>query len=103
MTNITAVLIKLVPYRALPCEAQEFDINGVEAEKNDFGRSTDVSDTYRDEGGNIFYGCMNMQFVPHEEVPDEVLNKYGITEIEYRDIQKELAAKLSPGCCGWCE
>ena len=94
--------IMLVPYRALPCETKEFDINGVEAEKDDFGRSANVSDTHRDAEGNVFYGCMNMQFIPREEVPDDVLTKYGITEPEYRDIQKELAARLSPGRCSWC-
>ena len=36
------------------------------------------------------------------EVSNEILDKYNITEEEYNDICQELTNKLCIGCCGWC-
>lgn len=71
-------------------------INGVELEYEYFGEKYDT-----DEENAEPYGCGNMQFIPFEEVKQETLDKYNITESEYRQIQEKLDC-LSFGCCGWC-
>lgn len=71
-------------------------INGVDLEWCDFGHKEDIA-PYRAEP----YGCGDMQFIPFDEVKQETLDKYNITESEYRQIQEKLDC-LSFGCCGWC-
>lgn len=82
-------------YYAL-CELEECTINGVELDYNDFGEKDDIEPDEAEE-----YGCGNMQFIPYEEVKQETLKKYNITEEEYRKIQDKLDC-LSFGCCSWC-
>ena len=95
--------IKVVPYRALPCEASEFTIKGMVADKDDFGYNTDCGSfdyeygDYADEN----WACADNQFVRIDCTP-EVLEKYNITEQEFLVIQDELADEFSIGCCGWC-
>lgn len=82
-------------YLAL-CELEDCTINGVELDYKDFG---DKDDTEPDKAEE--YGCGNMQFIPYEEVKQETLKKYNITEEEYRKIQDKLDC-LSFGSCSWC-
>lgn len=96
--------IKIVPYGALPCEAQEFSIGKVAADKSDFGYNSDVGsfDYEYGEWDDENWACADNQFVPHETVDQEVLQKYGISEQEYRQIQDRLASEFCVGGCGWC-
>lgn len=86
---------KAKAYGAL-CELSEFEINKIEAEKEDFVDQYDHSPETAEE-----YGCGDMQadIIPSTK---EVLEKYNITENEYQVIAKDIAEKLSFGSCGWC-
>lgn len=85
------------PYDALPCELAEFKINGIPADKNDFGFSQDDGDREDVEP----YCCSCNKFTSVESNPD-VLKKYGITEEEYGEICDRLEEELYVGACGWC-
>ena len=71
-------------------------INGVDLCAWDFGEQYDIDPENAED-----YGCGDMQFIPFEEVKQEILKKYNITEKEYRKIQEKLDC-LSFGSCGWC-
>lgn len=80
------------------CElAPYIKINGVYLDYSDFGDKYDTEEENAEP-----YCCENMQFIPFEDVKEETLIKYNITESEYRQIQKKLDC-LSFGCCVWCE
>ena len=84
-------------FRAL-CElVPNIRINGVDLDYSDFGDKYDTEEENAEP-----YCCANMQFIPFNDVKEETLIKYNITEIEYRQIQEKLDC-LSFGCCGWCE
>lgn len=87
--------LKLRIYGCL-CATEEFKINNIKADEEDFGFTMD-----KDEESAEDYACGNMQFTPIE-VTKEVLKKYKITEKEYDDICKKLKKGLSFGACGWC-
>lgn len=89
-------LNEIQSYSAL-CELPVIEINGVLLEYEDFGEKYDTSPETAEE-----YCCGDMQFIPFEEVKQETLKKYNITEEEYRKIQEKLDC-LSFGNCGWCE
>lgn len=80
-------LCELVPYTR---------INGVNLDYCDFGNKYDTEEKNAEP-----YCCENMQFVPFDDVKEETLMKYNITESEYRQIQEKLDC-LSFGCCVWC-
>lgn len=82
-------------YRAL-CATSRFVVNGINADKDDFGTQTDESPETADD-----YGCGDMRFTP-KSATQEVLEKYHINIDEYNQIAAELANKLSFGSCGWC-
>ena len=86
---------KIEVYYAL-CELSTFEINGIEADYNDFGDKDDVSPETAEE-----YGCGNMKFTP-KLATDEILNKYKISVDEYNTITLILIDKLSFGSCGCC-
>lgn len=90
--------MKLViePYDALPCELMKFTINGIDADKNDFGTSYDADSDNAEE-----YGCGNHIF-ESKNPTQKVLDKYGISVEEYSEICDELTEKLHVGSCGWC-
>lgn len=90
-------VIEIVPYRGLPCEAERFTVNGVDADKSDFG---DQGDQCPEDAED--YACGSNQFVPFESVIPEVLSKYNISEEDYRAVQAELESKFYVGSCGWC-
>lgn len=87
--------IELEMYRAL-CKAQEFTVNGRDADTGDFGISRDMSPETADP-----YCCGDRRFVGKPSTP-EILEQYGITEDEYADVVSLLEDKLSWGRCGWC-
>lgn len=96
--------IKIVAYSALPCEAGLFEINGVSACKDDFGRNYDIG-SFDYEYGELDdenWACADNRFMSKEEVNQEVLVKYGITEDEYREIQAKLESEFCVGNCSWC-
>jgi hypothetical protein len=88
---------KAVPFRALPCNLEVFEVNGRAAEKDDFGYSEDW-DSYSAEP----YGCGDMTFVPYKVPPEGVLKKYEITEEEWGTVAESLKETLYVGQCGWC-
>jgi len=82
-------------YGAL-CSLEEFSINDIPADEEDFVDKYDHSpDTAED------YGCGDMKadVIPATE---EVRRKYSITEEEYLKIAEEVAEQVSFGNCGWC-
>ena len=86
--------LELEAMRAL-CELETFTINGISAEYEDFGEKYDDN---RDAAEP--YGCGDMCFFPKASTK-EVLEKYNITEEEYKKVCEELDV-LSFGSCGWC-
>lgn len=78
------------------CATRFFEINGINASSDDFGYKKDL-----DEENAEDYCCANMRFIPKPST-QEILDKYGITEMEYKKIANELEQKLSFGCCGLC-
>jgi hypothetical protein len=96
--------IKAEPYGALPCEAKSFEVNGIAGDKSDFGNNTDVGsfDYEYDDLADENWACADNQFVSHEQIPDGVLDKYRITEQEYREVQARCEAIFNVGGCGWC-
>lgn len=71
-------------------------INKVSLDYKDFGIKEDICPSLAEP-----YGCGYMKFIPFEDVKDGTLEKYNITEQEYREIQAKLDC-LSFGYCGWC-
>ena len=78
------------------CYCPIFEINGHDAEEDDFGEKCDQSPETAED-----YGCGDMQFTRIEPTA-EVLKKYEITEAEYSEICTQLEKGLSFGHCGWC-
>ena len=98
------IKIKAEPFGALPCAAQDFEVNGIAGDKSDFGNNTDVG-SFDYEYGDLDdenWACADNQFVPHKQIPDGVLNKYRITEQEYREVQSRCEAIFNVGGCGYC-
>lgn len=85
--------IKMSDYYCMP---SEFVVNGIEADAYDFGMSHDAC-----PGNAEDYGCGNRVFEP-DPPSQEVLDKYHITEAEYKEISDELVEKLSVGACSCC-
>lgn len=88
--------IVIKPYYSLPCACETFTINGIDADKSDFGSTVDMDEENAEE-----YACGDRQFVPQMPT-DEVLEKYGINLKEYAEICDELKSALAVGSCGWC-
>ena len=96
---------KIKPYQALPCELEVFTINGIKADKEDFGTSGDYPDPWDDSdyGEDIErWGCKNYIFEKAHTINPKVLRKYNIDEDEWDEIATELECKLHVGDCGWC-
>jgi hypothetical protein len=87
--------IKFKVYGAL-CAMKTFNINGVDADKDDFGSQQDESPETAED-----YACGDMRFTRKPSTP-AVLSKYGITEEEYAGVCEKLEDELSFGCCDWC-
>lgn len=88
--------LKIKTHHALPCRTEVFTINGKSAEQNDFG---DTYDHHHEDAEP--YACADMHFDPKPPTK-EVLNRYNITEEEYRVICYELKRVLREGKCDSC-
>ena len=82
-------------YDAL-CVLKLFEINGMDADENDFVDKYDHSPDVAED-----YGCGDMiaDIIPATEV---ILEKYSITLQEYTKIAEKVSEKVSFGPCGWC-
>ena len=78
------------------CYTPVFKINGIDADRDDFGEQYDRSPETAED-----YACGDMQFTRVPPKP-EILEKYGITEAEYALVADQLENGLSFGSCGWC-
>ncbi len=87
--------LELEIYGAL-CSTQVFEINGIDADSDDFGSQCDEDEENAEE-----YACGDMQFT-RQDSSKEILDKYSITQDEYDEIATKLEEGLSFGCCGWC-
>ncbi|MCQ2210112.1 MAG: hypothetical protein MJZ34_07445 [Paludibacteraceae bacterium] len=99
-----AINIEIIPYNAFPCNHKVFKINGIDADKNDFGYMEDVDLEHRPD-----YGCGDYKFIPYnfeeEDRKYELMSlksKYGIDECEIYEIQCRLSDEFHVGCCSWC-
>lgn len=80
------------------CDLDVFNINGGVAQVDDFGYLRDDSPERADD-----YGCGDRRFYAYEESLNlDVLEKYKITSLEYREICQKLEKGLSFGHCGLC-
>jgi len=94
--KVTELDLIIIPYHSLPCSYEKFMINGIDADRDNFGSMEDLNPDKAER-----YGCGNMQFV--SKMPtDEVLKMYSINLQEYSDICDELTYAFSIGECGWC-
>jgi hypothetical protein len=89
--------IVIKPYDALPCSLSTFTINGVDADKVDFGETVSDGCPNDCEG----YDCHNNHFEAGS-IDASVLKKYKITRQEAKEIQERLENALRVGDCGWC-
>ena len=89
------VIIK--PYRALPCALETFSINGIKADKDDFGVGRDV-----DEFNAAPYCCGYWKFTARLAT-QAALNKYKISVDEYNEVAPMLESALDVGRCCWCD
>ena len=76
------------------CDLEEFKINGIRADEDDFGSKKDLAP-------RPDCSCGNLQFIP-DPPTQEVLNQYKITVEEYEEICNQLKKVLSIGYCGLC-
>lgn len=79
------------------CAMDTFVINGVHADKDDFGEGHDAAPEDSEGCGS----CGNRVFERCDPSQD-VLDKYSITEDEYDEICQKLEDSLSFGFCGMC-
>lgn len=86
--------IEIIPMKGLPCRLLTFTINGKEADVYDFGDC----DIYGDENA---WDC-SCVFTPCEISDYNPLEKYKISESEYREICEKLRDKLHITNCGKC-
>ena len=87
--------VKIKPFKYL-CDTEDFIINGIEADSDDFGEVNDLCPESAEE-----YGCGDARFVIKEPTT-KILSKYGITTEDYYIIADNLENMLSFGCCGLC-
>ncbi len=71
-------------------------LNGKDADRGDFGQMIDLKPIDPEPG------CGNMVFFPKASTP-VVLEKYGITQDEYKEITAWLEKKLDVGACNKCD
>jgi len=90
------------------CHVDCFEINGIEADTDDFGDQCDNLGCQKKSDLEVdkYQGCLNMTFKRKEisdtEIAEDILTKYHINEDEYIQICKSLEKGLSFGCCGLC-
>ena len=89
------VIIK--PYCALPCALKVFTINGINADRDDFGVGRDVDEFNADP-----HCCGYWKFTARLAT-QAVLNKYKVSVNKYNEVAQMLESSLDVGRCGWCE
>ena len=90
-------LYRINKYRSLPCDLQTFTIRRKSADKDDFGVTEDVKPSKAPK-----YGCGCMKFIKDKRPRKGVLEKYGITKDEWKEICLMLEENLYVGKCGYC-
>jgi hypothetical protein len=92
-------VVKVEPYSALPCELMIFTINDIDADRTDFGITTD-----NDMWNAPDYGCGDKRFERYTEKDDikNCMETYSLTWEEYLDIVSLLEEVLCVGECSWC-
>lgn len=85
------------PYPALPCELATFTINGIRADKDDFGEGYDA-DIYSAPD----FGCGCHKFEADRTEKPLILKKYNIEYADYLEICDLLENVLLVGWCDWC-
>jgi len=78
------------------CTTEVFTINTVIADSDDFGSNVDLGSEFAKD-----YCCGDMTFIGKPSTVT-ILDKYSITEEEYRKVIEKLEEGLSFGSCGWC-
>lgn len=88
--------IVIKPCGSLPCELEEFKINGKKADKDDFGEKDGVC--------TIDYGCVCRTFVVEDDENriSNTMEKYGLTREEFNDVAQRLESVLDVGRCWLC-
>ena len=81
------------------CVLEPSTINDVPVSMKDFGINVD----FEYENKETDYSCGNMQFLMYDYIDTKVLEKYNITEQEYRKIQEKMKQVLSFGKCNYCD
>lgn len=83
-------------YKDLPCELEVFTINGIKADRDDFGFLVGYCGEYED------YSCSNRVFVINESKKEETMLKYRLTEVEYDMVCSELRSECYIDECNYC-
>lgn len=83
-------------YKYLPCHLEVFTINGINADREDFGYLDGCCGEYED------YSCSNCVFVIDESKKEEAMLKYHLTEVEYDMVCSELRSECYIDECGYC-
>lgn len=83
----------------MPCEAEVFKINGIDADMDDFGGVNLGHIPWLDDDEDMTECEMNGFF--GEQPTEEILEKYGITEEEYDEILDNLNGEFF-GKCSAC-
>lgn len=84
--------LRIKTFEGMPCEIEEFTINGNDATELDFGMNQRCSD---------FDSCHNT-FLPIIIPRPSVLDRYGINRDEYRNVYRALERKLFCHDCTLC-
>lgn len=79
-----------------PCHLEVFTINGIDANKDDFG----YLDSYCGECED--YCCSNRRFIIDESNKEKVMWKYHLTEAEYDMVCSKLETECYIYACGYC-
>jgi len=84
-------------YDALPCALRTFEINGLDADANDFGYSGDDDPENAEE-----YGCGDHCFHAELSKAASAMKKYDLTLEQFVEVCEKLEDVLRVGVCGWC-
>ena len=98
---IKTELFSAKAYTGFPCELEIFRVKKVRgADKDDFGASREFGK--KKDPSDWEPVCVNRKFVPKARPAKGVLEKYGITLDEYREIGAALKDILYVGECSLC-
>lgn len=95
---------RIVSYEAVPCELEIFIVNGIEAEKFDFGDQLDLGKKPCGNEDIDEYGCVHNVFVPYTEERNihPTLVKYHISRDQFNAICSAIQKVCNVCMCGWC-